>query len=124
MVVMSQRNEQTSDNEETRLAQAADTLSQLPRKPRSRRAQVEYLHASILDAIDKGYSYGELSALLAKESIDIPTRTLKQYVRNQKRQNAMLDEAEEEEEPAIVQPKPNNHKTNKPTGFVEMPAEL
>jgi uncharacterized Zn finger protein len=48
MVVMSQRNEQASDNEETRLAQAADTLSQLPRKPRSRRAQVEYLHAFIL----------------------------------------------------------------------------
>jgi hypothetical protein len=123
MVVMSQRNEQTSDNEETRLAQAADTLSHLPRKPRSRRAQVEYLHASILDAIDKGYSYGELSALLAKESIDIPTRTLKQYVRDQKRQNAMLEE-EEEEEATIVQPKPNNRKTNKPTGFVEMPAEL
>jgi uncharacterized Zn finger protein len=124
MVVMSQRNEQASDNEETRLAQAADTLSQLPRKPRSRRAQVEYLHASILNAIDKGYSYGELSALLAKESIDIPTRTLKQYVRDQKRQNAMLEEEEEDEEPPTVPSNPPQRRTNKPAGFVEMPAEL
>jgi hypothetical protein len=61
----------TKHTEETKLEQASDTLSQLPRKPRSRRAQVEYLQASILDALDKGYSYSEVSALLAEQEIDI-----------------------------------------------------
>jgi IS30 family transposase len=108
----------TKHTEETKLEQASDTLSQLPRKPRSRRAQVEYLQASILDALDKGYSYSEVSALLAEQEIDIPTRTLKQYVRDQRRHDSAL---EEEEDLPIESVKP---KATRQKGFVEIPKEL
>jgi IS30 family transposase len=106
----------TKHTEETKLEQASDTLSQLPRKPRSRRAQVEYLQASILDALDKGYSYSEVSALLAEQEIDIPTRTLKQYVRDQRRHDLAL-----EEDLPIESVKP---KATRQKGFVEIPKEL
>jgi hypothetical protein len=60
------------DTEELKLQQVADKLKQLPRKERSLRAQVEYLRASILGAsilesLAKGYSYGEVTTVLAIE---------------------------------------------------------
>jgi DNA-directed RNA polymerase specialized sigma54-like protein len=57
-----------------------DKLANLPQKPpSSKRALVEQLKPTIEEARNRGYSYLEISNLLAEEGFEIKARTLKTY---------------------------------------------
>jgi hypothetical protein len=77
---MSTRTVNGQTTEEQRLDQIAIALDQLPRKERSLREQVTYLSPSILDALEKGYSYKDVTEILKAQGVVISISTLKQYV--------------------------------------------
>jgi DNA-directed RNA polymerase specialized sigma54-like protein len=62
------------------IAKLHDKLDHLPEKPRnSKRALVDQLRPTIEQARQRGYSYEEISNLLAEEGFEIKARTLKTY---------------------------------------------
>jgi uncharacterized lipoprotein YehR (DUF1307 family) len=83
----------TVDNDETQLDQIASVLEQLPEKTKSLRERVTYLHRSIQETLDKGYSYAEVATLLKQEGILISVSTLKQYM---KRSAMAIEESPDE----------------------------
>jgi uncharacterized lipoprotein YehR (DUF1307 family) len=83
----------TVDNDETQLDQIAAVLEQLPEKTKSLRERVTYLHSSIQETLDKGYSYAEVATLLKQEGILISVSTLKQYM---KRSATTIEESTDE----------------------------
>jgi hypothetical protein len=98
--------------EEQRLDQIAISLDQLPKKERSLREQITYLSPSILDALEKGYSYRDVAELLKAQGVVISISTLKQYVYK-------LKQIPTEAQPASTAPEePLNRR------FVKMPEEL
>jgi hypothetical protein len=65
------------------LDQAASLLGELPEKPEatvSLRQAIEALQGDLRNALDKGYSYEELTDVLRTHSIDISASTLKRYL--------------------------------------------
>jgi hypothetical protein len=86
----------TVDNNETQLDQIASVLEQLPEKTKSLRERVTYLHRSIQETLDKGYSYAEVATLLKQEGILISVSTLKQYM---KRSAIAIEESTDEPDP-------------------------
>lgn len=112
---MGERTINGDDLEDQRLDQIAIALDQLPRKERSRRAQVIYLSSSILEALAKGYSYNDVAEILNAKGVDISPSTLKQYVYRLK-QVPMDDHA--------TPSKPASPSQGTPSRFVKMPEEL
>ena len=103
---MNQQARQPSDAEQTKLEQTIDKLTQLPHKERPLRAQVEDLRPAILEALEKGYSYSEVVALLAEQGIHITASTLKQYVHSRKPSEltSVVEEPESVETSAMAKP--------------------
>jgi hypothetical protein len=95
----------TVDNDETQLDQIAAVLEQLPEKTKSLRERITYLHSSIQETLDKGYSYAEVATLLKQEGILISVSTLKQYM---KRSAIAIEESTDELDPD--NPPPNQAK--------------
>jgi IS30 family transposase len=102
--------------EEQRLDQIAIALNQLPRKERSLREQITYLSPSILEALEKGYSYKDVTELLKAKGVVISISTLKQYV--YKLKQAPI-EAQSESTAPINHPEETLNRR-----FVAMPDEL
>jgi hypothetical protein len=58
-------------------------LQTLPAKPRdswSLREAITLLHDSILTALNRGYTYEEVSAMLGEQGVNIPASSLKRYL--------------------------------------------
>jgi hypothetical protein len=112
-------NDIATDNQQ--LDHIAATITQLPRKERSLRERITYLSPSILEALAKGYSYGDMTALLQSQGVDISISTLKQYLYCFKKDNP-CNESTSSPEPSVVNPLPSPVTT--PKRRVDMPAEL
>ncbi len=110
-------NETATDNQQ--LDHIAATISQLPRKERSLRERITYLSPSILEALAKGYSYGDMTTLLQSQGVDISVSTLKQYLYCFKKDSKRNESSPE---PSVVNPVPNP--VIAPKRRVDMPAEL
>ena len=71
------------------IAQASSMLQTLPAKPRdnwSLREAISLLHDSILTALNRGYTYEEVSAMLGDQGVHIPASSLKRYLAAMKRE--------------------------------------
>ncbi len=112
-------NDIATDNQQ--LDHIADTISQLPRKERSLRERITYLSPSILEALAKGYSYGDMTTLLQSQGVVISVSTLKQYLYCFKKDN-IRNESTSASEPSVVNPAPTP--VTIPKRRVDMPAEL
>jgi DNA-directed RNA polymerase specialized sigma54-like protein len=76
------------------IAKLHDKLDDLPEKtPSSKRALVEQLKPTIEQARQRGYSYEEISNLLAEEGFEIKPRTLKAYCGAKKKAKAQSNGA-------------------------------
>lgn len=67
----------------TMLDQAASLLGELPERPEatvSLRQAIEVLQEDLRNALDKGYSYEEITDVLRGQNIDISPSTLKRYL--------------------------------------------
>lgn len=65
------------------LEQVTLTLQDLPEKPKevwSLREAIALLYEPITAALDRGYSYEEVTSLLSKEGIDVSTSSMKRYL--------------------------------------------
>jgi hypothetical protein len=72
------------------IEQATLTLQELPAKTKdtwSLREAVTLLQDSITTALDRGYSYEEVSTMLAGKGVAITPSSLKRYLANAKKQN-------------------------------------
>jgi hypothetical protein len=72
------------------IEQATLTLQELPPKTKdtwSLREAVTLLQDSITTALDRGYSYEEVSTMLAGKGVAITASSLKRYLANAKKQN-------------------------------------
>jgi hypothetical protein len=72
------------------IEQATLTLQELPPKTKdtwSLREAVTLLQDSITTALDRGYSYEEVSTMLAGKGVSITPSSLKRYLANAKKQN-------------------------------------
>ena len=70
--------------------QATAALQDLPDKPKenvSLREAVDLLQDDIIAALNKGYSYEEMTEVLAKQGISIAPSSLKHYLARSKRQS-------------------------------------
>jgi hypothetical protein len=70
------------------IANAASTLEALPAKPKSNwslRETIALLQDSIIEALNKGYSYPEVSKMLSLKGVDISASSLKSYLSAAKR---------------------------------------
>lgn len=75
--------------EKAAIEEASLFLEQLPEKPRevwSLRESIDHLYDSITNALKKGYSYEELSAILTAGGIRISPSSLKSYLAAAKRE--------------------------------------
>jgi hypothetical protein len=70
------------------IAQATSVLQELPARPKeswSLREAVNLLQDSITTALDRGYSYEEVTVLLAGKGVDITASSLKRYLATAKK---------------------------------------
>jgi hypothetical protein len=70
------------------IAHASSALEALPAKPKSNwslRETISMLQDSITEALNKGYSYPEVSKMLALKGVDISASSLKSYLASAKR---------------------------------------
>jgi hypothetical protein len=70
------------------IAHASSALEALPAKPKSNwslRETISMLQDSITEALNKGYSYPEVSKMLALKGVDISASSLKSYLATAKR---------------------------------------
>jgi hypothetical protein len=70
------------------IAHASSALEALPAKPKSNwslRETIAMLQDSITEALNKGYSYPEVSKMLALKGVDISASSLKSYLASAKR---------------------------------------
>ena len=118
---MNQSNVNVTTTDNQQLDDIAATINQLPRKERSLRERITYLSPSILEALAKGYSYGDMTTLLQAQGVDISVSTLKQYLYCFKKDN-IRTESTSSPEPSVVNPMPSSVTT--PKRRVDMPAEL
>jgi hypothetical protein len=68
---------------------ASDALEDLPEKPKDKlslREAVETLREPIIAALEKGYSYEDIAAMLAKQGVTIAPSSLKHYLARSNRQ--------------------------------------
>jgi hypothetical protein len=73
------------------IATASAILEALPAKPKanwSLRETVSLLQDSITEALSKGYSYEEVSKMLAKKGVEISASSLKSYLSAARRQQS------------------------------------
>lgn len=66
----------------TAIEQATLALQDLPEKPRdswSLREAIDVMHDVIAAALDKGYSYEEIAAMLSERGVEIRASSLKRY---------------------------------------------
>jgi hypothetical protein len=66
--------------DDAKLDETLEILNQLPQKGRSLRDVIAYVVEGLNRALTQGYSYKELSEVLAEQRISIAESTLKQYV--------------------------------------------
>jgi hypothetical protein len=72
------------------IAQATSVLQDLPARPKeswSLREAVNLLQDSITTALDRGYSYEEVTVLLAGKGVDITASSLKRYLATAKKKS-------------------------------------
>jgi vacuolar-type H+-ATPase subunit E/Vma4 len=73
----------------TAVEQASQALQDLPEKPREKlslREVVDALREHITAALDKGYSYEDITAMLAAQGVSIAPSSLKHYLARSNRQ--------------------------------------
>jgi hypothetical protein len=73
------------------IAHASSALEALPARPKSNwslREAVSLLQDSIMDALNKGYSYPEVSKMLALKGVEISASSLKSYLSAAKRKKS------------------------------------
>lgn len=73
----------------TAVEQASQALQELPEKPREKlslREVVDALREHITAALDKGYSYEDITAMLAAQGVSIAPSSLKHYLARSNRQ--------------------------------------
>jgi hypothetical protein len=72
------------DVDDDRLGSILQVIQQLPSKGYSLKMLVNDMRSDIQQALDRGYSYPELAAILTKQGIKIAPRTLRAYVKQGK----------------------------------------
>jgi hypothetical protein len=72
------------DVDDDRVGSILQVIQQLPRKGYSLKMLVNDMRSDIQQALDRGYSYPELAAILTKQGIKIAPRTLRAYVKQGK----------------------------------------
>ena len=69
----------TNNDKIAKAASALDALTPKPTTPKGAMAIVDALYDKISAAIEKGYTYDEISKLLAEADVKISASTLRQY---------------------------------------------
>ncbi|HEY9628695.1 MAG TPA: hypothetical protein V6C84_15455 [Coleofasciculaceae cyanobacterium] len=83
MAIVKRRSSGPAAVSQSAIAQASTMLQTLPAKPRdswSLREAITLLHDSILTALNRGYTYEEVSAMLGEQGVNIPASSLKRYL--------------------------------------------
>jgi hypothetical protein len=72
------------DVDDDRVGSILQVIQQLPSKGNSLKMVINDMRSDIQQALDRGYSYPELAAILTKQGIKIAPRTLREYVKQGK----------------------------------------
>jgi hypothetical protein len=72
------------DVDDDRVGSILQIIQQLPSKGYSLKMVINDMRSDIQQALDRGYSYPELAAILTKQGIKIAPRTLRKYLKQGK----------------------------------------